>query len=90
MTDVPTDLNLHIPLPGDRYRHYKGDFYTVITVGRLSEKRDEIYVAYKSEKYGTVWMRPLGMWLEFVHWPDGSYLPRFMQWVEGITDDLGT
>lgn len=47
-----------------RYRHYKGNFYEVIGVGRHSETEEE-YVIYRAlyGDYG-LWIRPKQMFLE--------------------------
>ena len=51
---------------GGRYRHYKGNEYTVIGVARHSETLEEM-VIYRAE-YGErgVWVRPKEMFLEEV------------------------
>jgi hypothetical protein len=61
--------------PG-RYRHYKGNEYTVIGVARHSESLEEL-VVYRQE-YGDrgLWVRPAAMFLETVM-VDGEELPRF-------------
>ena len=66
-------------LPG-RYRHYKGNFYEVIDVARHSETEEEM-VVYRT-LYGdhSLWVRPLGMFLENVV-VDGREVPRF-EWVK--------
>jgi hypothetical protein len=59
-----------------RYRHYKGNEYTVIGVARHSETEEEL-VVYRQE-YGDhgLWVRPRAMFLELVE-VDGQMLPRF-------------
>ena len=61
--------------PG-RYRHYKGNYYEVITVARHSET-EELMVVYRC-LYGdfSCWVRPLAMFLEQVT-VDGVAVPRF-------------
>jgi hypothetical protein len=61
--------------PG-RYRHYKGNEYTVIGVARHSETEEEL-VVYRQE-YGEhgLWVRPKAMFLETVE-TDGQVVPRF-------------
>jgi hypothetical protein len=61
--------------PG-RYRHYKGNEYTVIGVARHSESLEEL-VVYRQE-YGDrgLWVRPAAMFLETVM-VGGEELPRF-------------
>jgi len=65
--------------PG-KYRHYKGNFYEVIGVGRHSETLEEVVVyraLYESE-YGknSLWVRPKAMFLEEVVL-EGGKVPRF-------------
>ncbi len=62
--------------PG-RYRHYKGNEYTVIGVALHSETMEEL-VVYRTE-YGErgLWVRPKAMFLETVD-VDGRSTPRFL------------
>lgn len=63
------------------YRHYKGIHYCVLDVVRHSETL-ELMVLYKSlydtpdYPYGTLWVRPLTMFVEEVD-IDGKTEPRF-------------
>ena len=61
--------------PG-RYRHYKGNEYTVLGVARQSETLEEL-VVYRQE-YGErgLWVRPAAMFAETVL-VDGKTVPRF-------------
>jgi cupin 2 domain-containing protein len=61
--------------PG-RYRHYKGNEYTVIGTARHSETLEEL-VVYRQE-YGEhgLWVRPKQMFSETVN-VDGRIVPRF-------------
>lgn len=61
--------------PG-RYRHYKGNEYTVIGVARHSETDEEL-VVYRPE-YGErqLWVRPKSMFSESVL-VDGQSVARF-------------
>ena len=61
--------------PG-RYRHYKGNDYTVLGVARHSETLEEL-VVYRAE-YGErgLWVRPAAMFTETVM-VDGQPVPRF-------------
>jgi len=63
------------PEPG-RYRHYKGQEYTVLGIARHSETEEEL-VVYRQE-YGDrgLWVRPRSMFLEMVE-VDGRSRPRF-------------
>ncbi|GDY10990.1 hypothetical protein LBMAG52_44780 [Planctomycetia bacterium] len=80
-----------------RYRHYKGNEYTVIGTARHSETLEEM-VLYRQE-YGDhgLWVRPKQMFLETVK-VDGQDVPRFQplgsssqqvgESVKNIFDDL--
>ncbi|MFM8709176.1 MAG: DUF1653 domain-containing protein [Planctomycetia bacterium] len=61
--------------PG-RYRHYKGNDYTVLGVARHSETLEEL-VVYRQE-YGDhgLWVRPAAMFAESVL-VDGKAVARF-------------
>ncbi len=61
--------------PG-RYRHYKGNDYTVLGVARHSETLQEL-VVYRQE-YGErgLWVRPAAMFTETVE-VEGETMPRF-------------
>jgi len=65
-----------IDVPVGRYRHYKGNEYTVIGVARHSETEEEL-VVYRQE-YGdhSLWVRPKAMFLETVE-VNGEAVPRF-------------
>lgn len=59
-----------------RYRHYKGNEYSVIGVARHSETEEEL-VVYRQE-YGDrgLWVRPRRMFEESVE-ANGRQVPRF-------------
>ena len=59
-----------------RYRHYKGNDYTVLGVARHSETLEEL-VVYRQE-YGErgLWVRPAAMFAESVE-VAGRVVPRF-------------
>ena len=61
--------------PG-RYRHYKGNEYTVLGAARHSETLEEV-VVYRQE-YGDrgLWVRPAAMFAEMVE-IEGRAVPRF-------------
>ena len=61
--------------PG-RYRHFKGNEYEVIGVGKHSETLEE-YVIYRAlYGEGGLWVRPAAMWNETVE-RDGKVYKRF-------------
>ncbi len=46
---------------GKTYRHYKGNVYKIIALGRHSETLEDM-VVYQSVETGEVWVRPKAMW----------------------------
>jgi hypothetical protein len=54
-----------------KYRHYKGNFYEVLSLATHSETLEPM-VVYKA-LYGEqgIWVRPASMWNEEVETPDG-------------------
>lgn len=63
------------PKEGDRYQHYKGDYYRVLST---SIKEDDLtpLVTYRSEKLQVNWTRTLKNWQETVE-HNGETVPRF-------------
>lgn len=75
------------------YQHYKGNFYRLLMLARLSEARDIEVVLYlplshnpaSSYPRGQPWVRPLNkpllegddLWCDRVEWPDGTWKQRF-------------
>ncbi len=72
--------------PG-RYRHYKGNEYTVLGVARHSETLEEL-VVYRHE-YGDrgLWVRPAVMFTETVI-VEGKAVPRFAPMGLASTDSV--
>lgn len=85
------------PIPSGRYRHYKGNEYTVVGTARHSETLEE-HVVYRQE-YGEhgLWVRPKQMFSETVK-VDGHEVLRFQplgssseqvgESIKNIFDDL--
>jgi hypothetical protein len=71
--------------PTGRYRHYKGNEYSVIGIARHSETLEEL-VVYRQE-YGDhgLWVRPLAMFMEMVNL-NGEDVPRF-RLIEATKDE---
>lgn len=67
------DFEVRVPRAGEHYEHYRGGRYEVLAVGRMSEKRDELVVVYRSLERGHVWVRPLGMWGEYLDVPAAAH-----------------
>ena len=65
-----------VPIVPGRYRHYKGQEYTVLDIARHSETLEWL-VVYRQE-YGDrgLWVRPLAMFCELVKVGDQT-VPRF-------------
>ena len=64
----------HIPL--GRYRHYKGQDYSVVGFARHSETEETMVLYVPLYGYGGYWVRPLSMFTETVT-VDGVEQPRF-------------
>lgn len=83
-------------LPG-RYRHYKGNEYTVIGTARHSETLEELVVYWQEYGEHGLWVRPKQMFKESLN-VDGNEVPRFQflatsgeqvgEGVENIFDEL--
>lgn len=52
-------------IEGKTYRHYKGNVYRIIALGKHSETLEDL-VIYQSIKDDKVWVRPKQMWNEVV------------------------
>jgi hypothetical protein len=52
---------MRYPMPGERWKHYKGGVYEIITLANHSENQESL-VVYKSIPFGSVYARPLAMW----------------------------
>ncbi len=48
---------------GKIYKHYKGNIYKIIALGKHSETEEDM-VVYQSVKNGDIWIRPKKMWNE--------------------------
>lgn len=63
------------PRPGI-YRHYKGNRYRVLGLGRHSETLEPLVIYQALYGEGGTWARPAAMWSETVA-VDGRAQPRF-------------
>ncbi len=59
-----------------RYRHYKGKEYQVLGVAEHSETGEDLVVYRKLYDDYSMWVRPIGMFLEEVE-VDGKNMHRF-------------
>jgi hypothetical protein len=62
------------------YKHFKGNIYQVIGIGKHSESGEEM-VVYKGlydgpHGYGAIWLRPVAMFEETIE-RDGKTMRRF-------------
>lgn len=64
---------------GGTYRHYKNKLYRVLSVAKHTETLEDIvvYEALYENQMGSIWARPLTMFLESVS-VDGYSGPRFV------------
>lgn len=65
-----------------QYRHYKGDTYTVIALGKDSNTLEDVVIyrgEYANSEFGDhpVWVRPRNEFEEMVI-VDGKEVPRFL------------
>jgi len=58
------------------YKHYKGNRYEVIGIGRHSETHQEMVIYRALYGANDFWVRPLSSFLEMVEW-EGHTVPRF-------------
>lgn len=63
-------------LKNGKYRHYSGKEYEVIGVSRHSETLEEMVVYKALYDEGSLWVRPLAMFVEDVE-VNGNMQPRF-------------
>ena len=68
------------PVIGGKYKHFKGNVYKVIGIGKHTETMEE-FVVYKSlnknkSKNSMLWIRPKKMFLEKAI-VNGKKIPRF-------------
>jgi len=80
-------MNEVTSIPTGRYRHYKGNEYTVLGTARHSETLEE-HVVYRQE-YGEhgLWVRPRQMFEETVP-VNGQEVPRFQR-LESSSEQIG-
>ena len=61
---------------GKVYRHYKGNNYKVIAIGKHSETLEELVVYQALYGDNQIWCRPLSMWNEIIDY-NGKEVKRF-------------
>jgi hypothetical protein len=63
---------------GKIYRHYKGNEYLILCIARHSETLEDIVIYKAQYGEGTVWARPLSMFLEQIE-VNGEKVNRFQK-----------
>lgn len=70
------------------YKHFKGDYYLVVDVANHSETQDKYVVYRKLYDDGSLWIRPIDMFLSEVDhakYPDVKQKYRFeLQEIESV------
>ncbi len=62
--------------PGQVYKHYKGNHYKILVLGRHSETGEEL-VAYQRQEDGKVYFRPISMFFDPIE-VNGTKTTRFV------------
>lgn len=65
-----------MPKVGEKYRHYKGNEYEVLYIGKHTETEEDMVIYRAVDTPEQVWVRPLTMFIETVEW-EGKVVPRF-------------
>ena len=77
MISVPiTEENTSTSPKIGRYRHFKGNIYSLLYIAKHSETLEDMAVYRQLYGDGSVWVRPCSMFTETVM-VDGEEVPRF-------------
>lgn len=69
-------MNIQI---GEKYKHFKGNEYEIITFGKHSETLEN-FVVYKAlYGDGEVWIRPIETFSDMKIFEDGTQVKRFLK-----------
>lgn len=68
---------MQTPQPGEKYRHFKGNEYEVVCVGKDSETEEEKVIYKDLSNESKIWIRPLEMFLDIKKNDDGTEVQRF-------------
>ena len=61
--------------PGQVWKHYKGNDYKIVVLGKHSETEEEM-VVYEQLHSGRIYIRPMNLFFNDVEW-EGKTVPRF-------------
>lgn len=64
------------PQAGEKYRHFKGNEYEIICVGKDSETEEEKVVYKDLSDESKIWIRPLEMFMDMKE-TEGGEVKRF-------------
>jgi hypothetical protein len=64
------------PIPGRKYKHYKGGVYEIVSMATHTETQEAI-VVYKSLLFGSLYVRPLDIWNKVALDDDEEEVTRF-------------
>lgn len=72
-------LHMNTPQAGEKYRHFKGNEYEIIAIGKHTETHEDmvVYKALYENEVSQVWIRPLAMFLDTKKNDDGTEVQRF-------------
>lgn len=48
------------------YKHFKGDYYIVVDIGKYSETNENVVIYRKLYEDGSLWVRPVSLFLSEV------------------------
>jgi hypothetical protein len=77
-------MNDETPIPLGRYRHFKGNDYSVVGFARHSETEELMVLYVPLYGKGGYWVRPIAMFTASVD-VDGESQPRFA-YIDGMND----
>ena len=75
MSNLNADF-VSYPLVGNRYLHYKGGTYEVITLAVHTETKENLVIC-KSVLFGSIYARPVSMFFDYVENSKGQKVQRF-------------